>query len=317
MMSISRVFGPVPSRRLGRSLGVNNIPPKICTYSCVYCQLGRTLEMIADRRVFFDPEDITREVEGKILKLLEDNTDIDYITIVPDGEPTIDINLGKLLDFLKPLNKKLAVITNSTLLHKPDVRRDLHKADWVSVKVDSVKEKTWKEIDRPHGKIKLENILSGIRQFSQEYGGKLVTETMLVKDLNDDLEQINLVAEFIREIKPSTAYLSIPTRPPAEEWAIAPDESSLNLAYQVFLEHKIPVEYLIGYEGNEFASTGDIEDDLLSITSVHPMREDAIREYLTKAMVDFSVVEKMVAEEKLVVTEYQHNLFYLRRFYQR
>ena len=273
--------------------------------------------MLADRQAYFDPKDIAREVEEKVFKLKKDNTIVDYLTIVPDGEPTIDINLGKLIDYLKPLEIKTAVITNSSLLHEPKVRRDLSKADWVSVKVDSVNEKIWKKIDRPHGKIKLGNILSGIKLLSQEYKGILVTETMLVKGINDDPEHFNQVAEFIREIKPSAAYLSIPIRPPAEKWAIAPDESRINLAYQIFLESGVPAEYLIGYEGNEFAFSGDIEDDLLSITSVHPMREDAVREYLLKANGDFSVVEKMVLEEKLIVAEYQNDRFYIRKFNKR
>ena len=305
-----RVFGPVPSRRLGKSVGINNIPPKICTYSCVYCQLGRSLKMVADRQVYYDPNDLLIEVKEKIANAKINNESIDYLTIVADGEPTLDKNLGKLIDLLKPLGFKIAVITNSSLLNTPEVREEISKADWVSVKIDTLDKKIWRKIDRPHKKIEFESILNGIRAFSQEYDGQFVTETMIVKGLNDDVRK---VAEFIKGLKPSKAYLSVPTRPPAEKWVETPEEQKLNSAYQIFREHSLNPEYLIGYEGNEFAYTGDVEKDLLSITSVHPMREDAVKEYLKKANSNFLIIEKMLRENKIIVSEYNDDRFYLRK----
>ena len=309
-----RVFGPVPSRRLGRSLGINNIPPKICSYSCVYCQLGRSLKVTADRQVFYDPEDLYKELKQKLSILENNNQAIDYLTIVPDGEPTLDKNLGKLIDLLQPLGIKIAVITNSTFLGDTDARRDLCKTDWVSVKIDSLDENIWRKIDRPHKKISFDSMLKGIQAFSKEYKGILTTETMLVKDLNDGNKNIAEVAKFIREIKPSVAYLSIPTRPPAENWVRPPAPEEINVVFQVFREKLDQVEYLIGYEGNAFAFTGNVEEDLLSITSVHPMRESAVREYLKKAGADWSAVHQLIAQSKLVETDYAGQKFYLRSF---
>ena len=308
-----RVFGPVPSRRLGRSLGINNIPPKICSYSCVYCQLGRSLKVTADRQVFYDPEDLYKELKPKLSILENNNQAIDYLTIVPDGEPTLDKNLGQLINLLQPLGIKVAVITNSTFLGDTDTRRDLCKADWVSVKIDSLNENIWRRIDRPHKKLSFDSMLQGIRAFSKEYKGTLTTETMLVESLNDDINNITTTAQFIRDINPSTAYLSIPTRPPAEKWVKAPEEKSINRAYQIFREHSITTEYLIGYEGNEFAYSGNVEEDLLSITSVHPMREDAVMEFLKKADADLSILENMVSENKIIISEYKNDRFYLRK----
>jgi len=316
-MDKTRVFGPVPSRRLGKSVGINNIPPKICTYSCVYCQLGRSLKIVADRKEYYDPNDLLMEAKDKIKNAKSNNEPIDYLTIVPDGEPTLDINLGKLIDLLKPLDFKVAVITNSTLLNIPKVRQDLSKAVWVSVKIDTLDEKIWRKINRPHKKIAFDSMLNGIKAFSREYNGRFVTETMLVKDLNDDIENVRKVAEFISEIKSSVAYLSIPTRPPAEKWVEAPEEQKTNRAYQIFREHSLNTEYLIGYEGNEFAYTGNIEEDILSITSVHPMREDAVKEYLKKANGNFSIIEKMLRENLIVVSEYKNDRFYLRKLIRR
>lgn len=305
-----RVFGPVPSRRLGKSIGINNIPPKICSYSCIYCQLGISLKVISDRREFYEPNDLLIEIKEKIANANANNEAIDYLTIVPDGEPTLDINLGRLINLIKPLGFKIAVITNSTLLGDPQVRKELCNADWVSVKVDTVDEQIWRKADRPHRKIEFESMLEGIKAFSQEFNGKLVTETMLIEGMNDEVTQ---VAKFISELNPAIAYLSIPTRPPALKSVKAPKEEIINRAFQVFNRFSINTEYLIGYEGNEFAYTGNVEEDLLSITSVHPMREDAIHHYLKKANSDFSVVEEMLRENKMIVTEYNNERFYLRR----
>ncbi len=312
-MDSLRVFGPVPSRRLGRSLGINNIPPKICSYSCVYCQLGRSLSMVNHRGEYYDPEELGKEVLDAIQCLAQNNERVDYLTVVPDGEPTLDQNLGRLIDLLKTSGVKVAVITNSTLIDDPEVRRDLSKADLVSIKVDAVDQKTWKKIDRPYGRIDLENILSGIKTFAGEFGGEILTETMLVKDLNDDPDNCQKTAAYLASINPDRVYLSIPTRPPAENWVTPPTAENLNFAFQIFQGAGLNVEYLIGYEGNEFAFTGNIEQDLLSITSVHPMREDAVEEFLGRAGGKMEIIEEMLLDGRLVASEYQNKRFYLRK----
>ena len=122
-------FGPVPSRRLGRSLGVNNIPPKTCTYACVYCQLGGTTAMATRRRTFYNPADLQRAVSDKVAEARKRGEPVDYLAFVPDGEPTMDANLGAAIDLLKPLEIKIGVITNASLLWREDVRDDICKAD--------------------------------------------------------------------------------------------------------------------------------------------------------------------------------------------
>jgi wyosine [tRNA(Phe)-imidazoG37] synthetase (radical SAM superfamily) len=318
-------FGPVPSRRLGRSLGINNIPPKICTYACVYCQLGRTIKMRVERAAFYEPEEILRDVRGKVEKARRAGEAIDYLTFVPDGEPTLDLNLGRAIDLLKPLGIKIAVITNSSLMWHEDSREALMQADWVSLKVDAVREDIWRRVDRPHGTLQLASIQDGILEFAKAYTGHLVTETMLVEGINDGEEHLGEVADFLARLRPGVAYLSIPTRPPAEKWVRPPEEKVINRAYQIISEKvnadsrhlsdsKHPsVEYLIGYEGNASAFTGNVEQDLLSITSVHPMREDAVDEFLAQAEADWAVVRRLVAQGRLVEAEYGGHRFYLRR----
>jgi wyosine [tRNA(Phe)-imidazoG37] synthetase (radical SAM superfamily) len=310
-------FGPVPSRRLGRSLGINNIPPKICTYSCVYCQLGRTIKMQVKRQRFYDPDRVVREVRDKVEKAQERGEAIDYLTFVPDGEPTLDVNLGREIEALKDLRIKIAVISNASLVWQEDVREDLAKADWVSLKVDAASEQAWRRVDRPQGTLQLNKIQDGMLAFSRDYQGVLATETMLIKGLNDDQDTVKEVANFLARLAPDVAYLSIPTRPPAEPWAQAPSEEAINQAYQIISEKVQHVEYLIGYEGNAFAFTGDIEEDLLSITSVHPMREDAVHDVLERADGDWDAVRRLVTEGKLVEVEHGDHRFYLRKLNRR
>ncbi len=307
-------FGPVPSRRLGHSLGINNIPAKICSYACVYCQLGNTLKMQRKRQEFYPPEQVFAEVEAKVREVRSRGERIDYLTFVPDGEPTLDVNLGREIDLLRPLGIPVAVITNSSLIDDEDVRRALLKADWVSLKVDAVSETVWHKVDRPHGALDLESLHRGMLRFASEFEGFLATETMLVAGVNDDEGEMMLVAEFLGKLNPSKAYISIPTRPPAEGWVEPASPESIAMAYGIFCSvlGEERVEHLIGYEGNEFAFTGDVENDLLSITAVHPMRKDAVEEFLRKAKSDWSVVERLVESGRMVRLEYRGQVFYMR-----
>jgi wyosine [tRNA(Phe)-imidazoG37] synthetase (radical SAM superfamily) len=306
-------FGPVPSRRLGRSLGINNIPPKVCTYSCIYCQLGPTSEIRTERQGFYGAEDVFREVRNQINRAMSRGEAIDYLSFVPDGEPTLDVDLGKTINLLKRLDIRIAVITNGSLAWRRDVREDLGEADLVSFKIDAADSNTWTRINRGHRSLRFERVLEGMNEFAATYDGELITETMMVENVNDSPEALEGISGFIRGLKPRKSYVAIPTRPPAEEWARPSSERTLNAAYQMFREGSIDVEYLIGYEGNAFAFTGNAEEDLLSITSVHPMREDGVREYLAKAGADWALVERLTGEKKLVTTEYRGKTFYMRK----
>jgi len=307
-------FGPIPSRRLGRSLGINNIPPKVCTYSCVYCQIGKTSNVKIYPQVFYSPSQIFNEVQEKVEKSREKGESIDYLTFVPDGEPTLDIDLGKEIKLIKSLGIKIAVISNSSLIDQKQVRENLKEADLVSLKVDSVEEKIWRRVNHPHRSLCLKSILEGILKFSRTFKGKIITETMLIKDINDDSQHIKKVADFLAKLKPSRSYLSLPIRPPADSWVQYPSEEVLNQSYNLFKEKLDQVECLIGYEGNAFAFTGEVEEDILSITSVHPMREGALKDFLKRAKSDWSIVEGLIEQGKLVESEYKGHKFYIRKF---
>ncbi|MFC2062500.1 radical SAM protein [Chloroflexota bacterium] len=311
-MICSIIYGPVPSRRLGRSLGINNIPPKVCSYSCVYCQLGRTLMLEVEPRSFYETSKIIEQLKAKLMQTIDMGYLIDYITFAADGEPTLDVDLGREIEAAKTLGIKVAVLTNGSLLWRKEVRQNLKTADWVSLKVDAVSEETWHRVNRPHKSLELNMVLQGMLEFNQAFKGKLTTETMLTRGVNDNLDEINKVTEFLTILKPAIAYLAIPTRPTTER-VIPVSEETINVAYQVFAEKLDRVEYLIGYEGNAFACTGNVEDDLLSITAVHPMREEAVEELLENTGANWETVKYLIESRKLVQLEYQGERFYMRR----
>ena len=309
---MSIIFGPIPSRRLGRSLGINNIPPKICSYSCVYCQIGVTDSMSIKRKNYYLLDEVFKEVSEKVKQLQSAGEKIDYLTFVPDGEPTLDINLGKEIDLLKPLGVKIAVITNSSLLWDENVRNDLMNADWVSVKIDTVDEKLWHKIDRPNGKLDLQKIITGIKTFASAFKGTLVTETMLVKGINDDTESIQKTAEIISQIKPEKSFILVPIRPPAEKFVEPPSEENLNIAYQIFCTLLSDVELLISNEGTNFSYSSNAEKELLSILAVHPMRKDAIETFINKANSKWDLLEKLINKSVLKEVKYSGSTFFVK-----
>jgi wyosine [tRNA(Phe)-imidazoG37] synthetase (radical SAM superfamily) len=306
-------FGPVPSRRLGQSLGINNIPAKTCSYGCTYCQLGRTNMMQIRRQFFYEPEEVVEVVSKKVDDLRGEGEKIDYLSFVPDGEATLDINLGREIDMLRELEIDIAVITNASIIDDPDVQHELAKADLVSLKVDAVRERAWRAVDRPHGKLSLDSILEGMVQFSKMFNGKLLTETLLLDGANDSEEDITASAEFIAKLNADFSYICIPTRPPTENWVHAPSEEAVNRAFQIFSSHVKNVECLLGMESGSFGFSGDVEQDILGITAVHPMQETAVGELLDRAGEDWAIIHRMVEEEKIVELTHNGGKFYFRK----
>ena len=194
-MELKYIFGPVPSRRLGKSLGISPIPRKTCNYSCIYCQLGRTDKMTGERKEFFPLKDIINEFK----EYLKESFDFDVVTIVGEGEPTLYSKLGELIKEVKKItDKPVAVITNGALLSSKEVRDELMNADIVLPSIDGYNEETAKKIDRPLGTIHFKDELEGLIEFSKEYKGQLLLEIMLISEINCDKNQLN--GEIINNI---------------------------------------------------------------------------------------------------------------------
>jgi len=310
---MSIVFGPVPSRRLGMSLGINNIPFKICSYSCIYCQIGRTLSLSIQRRKFYDTEEIVKSVGKRLDEIHRMGVKVDYLTFVPDGEPTLDLNLGRTAEKLKRYGVKVAILTNSSLIYRDDVKEDLQHFDLVSFKIDSVKEDTWRKINRPYKSLKLLDILNGMLEFRNMYrDGLLITETMLVNNI-DYANEINELAKYLKHLSPQKAYIAIPTRPPAELWVKPASEDVVNMVYQEVSKvlGSERVELLTGVEPSLFVPVNEVEADLLSILSVHPMYEDALKDYLRRANASWSIIEELIKQNKIVKVTYDGRNYYM------
>lgn len=306
------VFGPVPSRRLGQSVGINNIPPKACSYSCIYCQLGRTNRMQEKRREFYKPEDICGEVETRLQQLKAEKRHADYLSFVPDGEPTLDINLGKTISLLKPYHTKIAVITNASLMWMDEVREALMGADWVSVSVDAADADIWRRVDRPHGSLDYRKISDGIVEFSKAFKGTLVTETMLVGGINDDAACVESIAELLAGVRPQKAYLLVPTRPPAESGVKRPSAESLRIAAAIIRGISgADVECITGDEKEEgFFLSENIAGDLLSIAAVHPVRADIVARLAEKRNGGKALIEELIRQGRLTEFRYEGKRFY-------
>lgn len=310
-------FGPVPSRRLGRSIGINNIAYKSCSYSCTYCQLGTTRDLTIARRPFFEPQRLADAVARRVEQATKKGETIDFLTFVPDGEPTLDANLGATIRLLKPLGVPLAILTNASLVWDERMRDELSHLDLVSLKIDAVGDTLWNAVDRPHRELNHDAILAGILTFAGGFSGRLITETMLVgnTDYQDELPRI---ASFLGSIPHlQKAYVAIPTRPPQDPRVTKPDEALVNEAFQTVSRALGPsrTEYLVGYEGNAFSSTGDPVEDLLSIMSVHPMREDALRDFLEKVGATWSLISQIITEGRIIGVAYDHHTYYMRRLF--
>lgn len=304
------VFGPVPSRRLGRSLGVNNIPPKVCSYSCVYCQAGRTTRLEVERQSFYEPIAIEQAVRARLEQSAACGERIDYVTFVSDGEPTLDLGLGEAIDLIKRLRVRVAVVTNASLLWRQDVRNALAPADWVSLKVDAVRQATWRRINRPHGRLAIDDVLWGQIDFARSYVGTLATETMIIAGVNDYAEELEAIADHVGALRPGTAWLSVPMRPPAEPWVRPPGARVLDRARDAFARRVARVGSLTTREPDEFSGTGDVARDLLAIAAVHPLREAAVAELLRRAGADRSVLEALVEQRRLLPVDYEGERFY-------
>lgn len=218
------VFGPVPSRRLGFSLGVDTISSKYCSFDCIYCQIGKTNYVEIERRRFFDPDEIADEV----IKRVSEVNRVDFVTFSGSGEPTLNSDLGYMIREIKKRTRvPIAVITNGSLLFQEEVRRDLLEADVVLPSLDAASDDIFHYINRPHPLIGLEMIIDGLKEFRRIYKGEIWLEIMMIKDVNDDPEELGKFKKILDYLDVDKIQLNTVTRPPSEENTGAMDASAL------------------------------------------------------------------------------------------
>lgn len=228
---MEHVFGPVPSRRLGFSLGVDIIPPKYCSYDCIYCQIGKTTDKEILRRSFYDPQVVT----GQVIDTVSTGKTIDIITFSGSGEPTLNSDLGVMIrELKKSVSIPVAVITNGSLLWDEDVRRDLAEADIVLPSLDAVSEDVFQRINRPYPSLTVKKILDGLTIFRKEYSKKIWLEIMLIRNVNDDPDELKKMAQIVATLNVDKIQLNTVTRPPSEETAGRLGENELTAICGLF-----------------------------------------------------------------------------------
>ena len=266
-------YGPVPSRRLGRSLGIDIIPSKTCNYQCIYCQLGKTNHFTNSKQDFFPKEEIIREI-GEAITLNEQKTD--YITFVGSGEPTLYKNLKDLILFVKDYTKKpICVITNGSLLFETEVQDALFLADVILPSLDAGDEHDFIKINRPHPDLNFSRIVEGMEDFRKKHEGKFWLEVMLMKGINDGRKSLMKIKKKIDAINPDRIDINVPIRPPTENWVSIPDKKTLPLLKEIFGDY-----YNMNYpEFGEFdVYSSNFKKEFLAIIERHPMRQDQIIE---------------------------------------
>ena len=296
-------YGPVPSRRLGRSLGVSSIPHKTCSYNCIYCQLGQTSKLQVKRESFYPKEDILSDIE-KVMN----PANVDYITFVGDGEPTLCKDLGWLINQCKQKWQiPVAVITNGSLLFMEDVRQDLKNSDVVLPTLDAGSEEVYRTLNRPHASIGFEEMLQGQVDFRKEYPGKIWLEVMLVKDVNDSDGSLMEIKDAIEQVKPDRIYISVPIRPPAKPGVRPPEPGRIIRAHEI-LGTTLD---LTDRESGEFGLDNfpDLRTTIIEICSRHPLREEQARD-IDKRFSGAESIDTMLSDGSLVRVEYQ-NVSYL------
>jgi wyosine [tRNA(Phe)-imidazoG37] synthetase (radical SAM superfamily) len=302
------VFGPAPSRRFGRSLGVNPLPRKTCNYSCVYCQLGRTPKLQGQRVTIYPTQEVLRDVRIAIEEL---GDSIDYITYMGDGEPTLAANLGEMVSGTRELWKgKMALITNGSMFHLEEVREAVQPFDIISPTVSAGDERTYRRLHRPIRSLNLAKVLSGLERLRQEFQGEIWAELMLVRGVNDSLPSLLNIRKVIRNLGADRVYISVPTRPPAESWVLPPTEETMRQVFDLFPE---AVDMTMPEEEPFLRNEGERQAELLEIAKNHPLREDQAMEMLSFAMGEEKACEclrEMVEDGRLRKANYGGKTFY-------
>jgi wyosine [tRNA(Phe)-imidazoG37] synthetase (radical SAM superfamily) len=271
------VFGPVPSRRLGQSLGIDTIPLKTCNWNCVYCQLGRTMPLTNERHEYVPVKDILLEVEQVLRSRV--NGGIDWVTFVGSGEPTLHSKIGELIRSVKNMTSlPVAVIINGSLFYLPEVRAELSIADAILPTLDAGTPELYRKINRPHPQITFERLVNGLIAFREEYRGKLWVEVMLVRGLNDTPQALENIAKILQRVKPDAVHINLPTRPPVETWVQPPDDEGLMRAISILGN---TAEVVHPAEGSfDLSGYANVVDAIVGIITRHPMRQDELERSL-------------------------------------
>ena len=304
---MNHVFGPVPSRRLGMSLGIDLIPYKTCSYDCIYCELGKTTNKTTIRKEYFSKDLVLTQL-AEYLPILDSPPD--YITISGSGEPTLNSEIGEIISAIKRMTAiPVAVITNSSLLFMDEVKEALMGADIVLPSLDAVSPLVFKYINRPDPSLDINEINNGLIDFRKEFTGQIWLEILLCRVANDDLVEVERMRAKIEDIKPDKVHLNTVVRPPSVDFAYPLSEKQL-VSIKELLGKK--VEIISGIVPSERGTHfTDNEEKIISLIARRPCTFDDICKALAlHANETLKYLDKLVKEGRIYYKLHNHHMYY-------
>jgi len=302
------LYGPVPSRRLGQSLGIDLAPFKTCTYDCIYCQLGRTTNKTMERRPYVPVHDILEELKIK----LEAGETPDYISIAGSGEPTLHSEIGELIGMIKSMTSiPVAVLTNGSLLYKPQVSEALMRADLVIPSLDAGDETLFRYVNRPHNGISFDNMVSGLIEFTCDFQGQVWLEVLLVSGVTGMDADVKKIAALAKIISPAKVQLNTVCRPSSEEYACAVERKQMENLAGLFAG---TVEIISNDQPSLYSSTASratVDNEIVSLLARRPCTLADICAGLGLHPHEAAkMLKKLVDEERIRTLRADHEVFY-------
>jgi len=272
------LFGPVPSRRLGMSLGIDLIPKKVCSLNCVYCEVGKTTKLTTDRMEYVKYDQVIAELK----QFMSNDPKIDYITFSGSGEPTLNSRIGDVLNFIKREypGVKTAILTNGTLLFDQKLRTELLQADAILPSLDAASQSAFEKIDRPDSNLKIETYIQGLIDLRNEYKGKIWLEIFLLKDYNDSKEELNLLKDAILKINPDSVQLNTLDRPGTVANLVPLSKNELQEIIEYWNLPNVEIIASVQDRTSIDSYSGDIETAILETIARRPCTLDDLHRFL-------------------------------------
>ena len=299
MKKISYIFGPVPSRRLGRSLGIDMVPCKRCSYDCIYCQLGRTTDLTHRCGIYYDPEAIMAEFRSKLKEI---NENADYITLSGSGEPTLNSGLGAVISEVKKLSPvPVAVLTNGSMLWKEEVRNALLGADLVVPSLDAGTEKVFRAVNRPAAGLDFDTITAGLETFSHMYNGKIWVEVFLLEGISDTEEEVSAIAGRLEKVRCDRIQLNTVARPAAESFARPLSRAKMEQLLRLMPDNAEVIADFFFQERSVFRQAD--EESVLSLLERRPCTKEEISSSLSMHLNEIVKMVEVLEKSSLIESE--------------
>ncbi len=303
------LFGPVPSRRLGISLGVDLVPLKVCTLNCVYCEVGRTTTLTTERKEYVPIDDVIAELD----EYLSENHVLDYVTFSGQGEPTLNSGIGKIIKFVKEKypQYKLALITNGTLFYDEKLRKEVLDVDMILPSLDAVIKNSFIKVDRPSPNLKLDKIIGGLISLRQEFKGQIYLEVFIVPGLNDSEKDIKALKENIEKINPDLVQLNTLDRPGTESWVMAESIDTLKKIAEEL--SPIKVDIISKYHARTEIESYDknIEEFILKTIQRRPCTDIDLKDILNIHINEINkYLSQMLDDGKIIAEESERGTFF-------